>query len=154
MSWREKFRRGHFGVWGALEHVQDGVAELRIVDREGKTVVVNTTLSSIGRAEAGDNTTGEEQSTEARVGAEEVSAVLLEEPTDAVVVKEAKVAFPGVVAGPHCLPVKGSGGRVARIKAIEGLWEQKRGHKVGGGERLVRRAKTLVARRRRGIKAA
>lgn len=132
--------------------MQDGVAELRIVDREGKKRVVNTALSSIGRAEA---ETGEEQ-TEAGAGAsaEDVGALLLQEPADAVVARDAKVAFPGVVAGPHCLPVKGTGGRVARIKAIEGLWEHKRGHKVGGGERWVRRAKTLVARRRRGIKAA
>ena len=132
MLWREKFRRGLFGPWGRLTHVTDGTAELRVVERAGgQKLVVNTPLST----------------------ADGFTHAALDAPADAVVAPEAKVAFPGVVSGPHCRPLKGTGGTVARVQIQEGLWEHQRGHKVGGGERLVRRAKTLVARRRRGINA-
>ncbi|KAI5305377.1 hypothetical protein KEM56_004593, partial [Ascosphaera pollenicola] len=32
LRWREKFRRGEYGVGGDLEHVVDGVAEVRAVE--------------------------------------------------------------------------------------------------------------------------
>ena len=42
-------------------------------------------------------------------------------------------------------PVKGSDGMRARIRLREGIWEEKRGHKVDGGER--RKAEVRAKRR-------
>jgi hypothetical protein len=40
--------------------------------------------------------------------------------------------------GPFLQPLKGSAGTAALISAQEGMWEDKRGHKVDGGERRRR----------------
>lgn len=45
-----------------------------------------------------------------------------------------KIVRSGIIAGSGVEGVKGRPG-VAVIKAKEGLWEQRRGHKVDGGER-------------------
>ncbi len=37
------------------------------------------------------------------------------------------------ITGPHVQPVKGGNG--GRIVVKEGLWEERRGHKIDGGER-------------------
>jgi hypothetical protein len=55
------------------------------------------------------------------------------------------------VSAAFATPVKGTEGKVARVKAEEGMWEDGRGHKVGGGERWMRRQKTLAERRKRGL---
>jgi len=56
-----------------------------------------------------------------------------------------------VIVGSYVQPVKGTNGSAAILKVTEGMWEDRRGHKVFGGER--RRAETLhkmrVAERRK-----
>lgn len=50
------------------------------------------------------------------------------------------------ITGPDVLPVKGGeSGKIAVLKAREGLWEHKRGVKIDGGER--RRAEIRSKRR-------
>lgn len=49
------------------------------------------------------------------------------------------------IAGPYVEMIKGTGGLAARIKMQEGLWEERRGHKVDGGER--RQAEVRAKRR-------
>lgn len=83
------------------------MAELRIADRNGKKVVVNTRLGDT-EVELEDRSAG-------------VSGV--------------KILQPGVLSGPHLKIQKGSFGTVATLKIEEGMWEQKRGRKVKGGER-------------------
>jgi hypothetical protein len=57
-----------------------------------------------------------------------------------VVVKGAKT-----IKGSFVEPVKGSDGLKARIKLKEGIWEERRGHKIDGGER--RKAEVRAKRR-------
>lgn len=45
------------------------------------------------------------------------------------------------IVGSYLQPIKGTNGTAAVLKVIEGMWEDRRGHKVHGGER--RRAETL-----------
>lgn len=59
--------------------------------------------------------------------------------------KGLKVKGAHTIIGPNVLPVKGSGGKVAAISVREGLWEDRRGHKIDGGER--RRAEVRSKRR-------
>lgn len=57
-----------------------------------------------------------------------------------------KVQGAMTIVGPFVEPVKGSGGSVAAIRAQEGMWEQRRGVKIDGGERrkvMVRRKRKL-----------
>ncbi len=57
-----------------------------------------------------------------------------------------KVQGAKTIVGPFVELVKGSGGSVAAIRVQEGMWEQRRGVKVDGGERrkvMVRRKRKL-----------
>ena len=132
LRWRDKFRHGAFGPGGDLTHVSaDGEAELRIViEPSGKKVVLNTPVSK---------------------APEEVWKQ--QAPHEGVRVPWAKVVWPGVVSASHAVSVKGTEGRIARIKIQEGMWEDRKGHKIGGGERFMTRQKTLVERRKRGVVA-
>lgn len=55
-----------------------------------------------------------------------------------------KIIRSGIIAGPKIEAVAGRPG-VAKIVAKEGLWEQRRGHKIDGGER--RKAEVRSKRR-------
>lgn len=46
-----------------------------------------------------------------------------------------------IITGKQAHPIKGTHGSGVTLKAVEGLWEHKRGRKIFGGER--RRAETL-----------
>lgn len=56
-----------------------------------------------------------------------------------------KVLGAHTIVGPYIEPVKGTNGTVARIRVKEGMWEERRGHKVDGGER--RKAEVRAKRR-------
>lgn len=75
------------------------------------------------------------------VGAEEpISAPETLPRVQGVIVKGAKT-----IKGSFVEPVKGSNGVKARIRLQEGIWEERRGHKVDGGER--RKAEVRAKRR-------
>ncbi|KAK5273133.1 telomere length regulation protein [Exophiala xenobiotica] len=111
LRWREKFRKGDYGIGGDLEYVQDGVAELRVVEVPRKK-------------DAWTVESAPEETTED-----------LKKPTGF------KLKNGYIIKGKQVHPMKGTHGSGAVLKAVEGLWEHKRGHKVYGGER--RRAQTL-----------
>lgn len=56
-----------------------------------------------------------------------------------------KVLGAHTIVGPYIEPVKGTNGSVARIRVKEGIWEERRGHKIDGGER--RKAEVRAKRR-------
>lgn len=143
--WRTRYRAGIMGIGGDCAQVRDGVAELRIaevasraprdaratVSRSAGTrrVVVNVP-PTVALPE--DPAAAEKQPEgDAEGGIASVQAVDLE---DATVVKQVRIAQGFAIAGTGVQPVKGHVG-VARLKVQEGLWEQKQGHKVDGGER-------------------
>ncbi|MCJ1484562.1 hypothetical protein MMC06_004733 [Schaereria dolodes] len=61
-----------------------------------------------------------------------------------------KVQGAHTIVGPHVEPVKGANGSVARIRVKEGMWEQRRGHKVDGGERRKANVRSRRAAQERG----
>lgn len=141
LKWREKFRNGEFGVGGDLQYVQDGVAELRVVE-----------VPSLKK----DPTTGERVSGPVTIGrtpgmqklivnvpSGSESYVLLPGQTTADLRKPQGFSLKNgyIITGKQAHPIKGTNGSGVTIKAVEGLWEHKRGRKVFGGER--RRAETL-----------
>jgi hypothetical protein len=150
--WRERFRNGLAGVGSDLHDVTNGVAELRIVevpsDRPGdqkatltkgpgaRKVVVNTPLTV---AALPDPANPKEETEEvAIVSAPKIDAA------NAKPVAGIKLVRGNTIAGTGVEYIKGHPG-VARLRVQDGLWEQRRGHKVDGGER--RKAEVRAKRR-------
>lgn len=124
--WREKFRRGEFGVGGDFKHVKDGVAEVRVLERKGAyPLALNVPV--LGEGEAVDMEQG-------------------------VTVKGYKALAPGTVAGAYLKPMAGTQGAAGRLEVTDGMWEVKRGHKILGGER--RRKYNLSVLKRKAKDAA
>lgn len=140
LRWREKFRNGEYGVGGDLRQVVEGCGEVKVVaapkvvsGEEGQEeVVVAETSALAGRKVVLNLPAG--APTPVLPAAAELSPV-----------KGLKVLGAHTVSGSHVEVVKGSNGRVGRITVQEGIWEQRRGHKIDGGER--RKAEVRAKRR-------
>ncbi|EPE36023.1 hypothetical protein GLAREA_05361 [Glarea lozoyensis ATCC 20868] len=129
LRWREKFRKGQFGVGGDIQHVKDGKAELRVIEvpapnrRKGLATLTPGTKKIIINVVPG------------------TSETIV--PEQHVPVKGYSIKGAHTIVGPHVLPMKG--GRSVKIEVKEGLWEERRGHKIDGGER--RQAEVRAKRR-------
>lgn len=153
MWWRDRYRHGIMGVGGDLKEVTNGIAELRVVqvpsqrgidkaatlskDAGTRKVIINTPLSIAAP---------EDPANPRQKLPDELGLVPLE------IVQNAKanaIAGAKIVAGDmiSCRGIEYIRGHpsVARLKVQEGLWEQRRGHKVDGGER--RKAEVRAKRR-------
>ncbi|KAI0840229.1 IGR protein motif-domain-containing protein [Hypoxylon sp. FL0890] len=126
LQWRQRFRLGQYGIGGDLQHVEDGKADLKILESDKDVVnprkyVVNVPA---GRSVK-------------ECSLEEISRV-----------RGYKVRGAKTIVGPYALPLeKGEG---ARVTITEGMWEFRRGHKIDGGERRrteVRYKKRIAERR-------
>lgn len=130
--WRDKFRKGVYGIGGDLKDVKDSVAHVRVVevpaDRSSRTLAVPGAMKKLVVNVPPDVPVTESKLRELR-------------PVDGLKVRGAHT-----IVGPYVEPVKGTGGSMATIKVQEGMWEQKRGQKIDGGERRkvqVRRKRKL-----------
>ncbi|KAH8804631.1 IGR protein motif-domain-containing protein [Xylogone sp. PMI_703] len=139
LRWRDKFRKGQYGIGGDLQHVEDGVAQLRVVEvpsQQGPGTA--TATASAGNRKVVINIP---------VAGGSAAAA----PGEAIVpVKGVQVKGAHTIVGPHVQPVKG--GRGAQLVIKEGLWEDVRGRKIDGGER--RRAEVRSKRRAEERRAA
>lgn len=143
LHWREKYRNGEYGIGGDCQHVTDGVAELKIIEAP---VLPNPQLGNTISPRSAIATATHDPGTRKLVVNIPAGANAPSEPIDAltkvqgVIVKGAKT-----IKGSHVELVKGSEGLRARIRLQEGIWEERRGHKVDGGER--RKAEVRAKRR-------
>ncbi|KAI9831300.1 MAG: hypothetical protein M1826_003739 [Phylliscum demangeonii] len=134
MRWREKFRHGQYGIGGDLTEVVKGVAHLRIIDLPvaPRPVVDGPSLS-------GDAASVSPARSPARrriVVNVAPGALLPSVPLDQVKpVIGMQVAHGKQIQGPYADPIQGTRGLVSRLAVAEGMWEDRRGHKVNGGER-------------------
>ncbi len=132
LSQREKFRKGEYGIGGDLQHVKDGVALLRVValpPSEHSAAPVTPTLYPFAPKRRVVVNVPEDGSA-------------LESPAEKPI-KGIKLKGGNKITG-HCvLPVQG--GKLAKLQVVEGLWENRRGRKIDGGER--RRAEIRFKRR-------
>jgi hypothetical protein len=146
LRWREKFRKGEFGIGGDLRFVEDGVGELRVVE---VPKLVTGTGSSNEAAAAATSTAGSQSQTSAYISS--MQKLIINVPPNsapdslplqpgestATLRKPAglKLLRGHAISGSYIEPVAGSNGSVARLRVVEGMWEHRRGHKVDGGER-------------------
>jgi hypothetical protein len=121
IHWREKFKAGHFGPGGDIKHVQDGKAKLAVVEVERGPLDFSRHVVNIPMDK----------------NPEEVP------PEERVSVGGYHVEGNSAVVGPYALPMKGA--RAATVSVTQGMWEEKRGRKIDGGER--RRAEVRFKRR-------
>ena len=139
LRWREKYRKGEFGIGGDLRFVEDGVGTMRVVElprlpetQQGKASGPGLTLATVSHAPATTKLI-----INLPAGVTEPSKVLAKGQTtfDLRKVQGVRLANGHMIQGPYVQPSKGSNGSVATLKVQEGLWEHRRGHKVDGGER-------------------
>lgn len=143
MWWREKFRRGDYGIGGDLTEVTDGVGEVRVFEvprlaNRWYNPQASVTTSE-GMRKVAINVPLGEQNPRAP-------------PAQSPPVKGVKIRYDHTICAPHFKAVKGAEGFAARITVDEGIWEERRGHKVDGGER--RKAETRAKKRALERKAA
>ncbi|KAI0885264.1 IGR protein motif-domain-containing protein [Annulohypoxylon maeteangense] len=131
LQWRQRFRRGQYGIGGDLQHVTDGQATLAVYEApatdkasavEPRKYVVNVPAGRAGVREC---------------AMDEISRV-----------RGYKVQGAKTIVGPYALPLQGGEG--ARVTVTEGMWEDRRGHKIDGGERRrtqIRYKKRIAERR-------
>lgn len=139
LHWREKFRNGEFGIGGDCQHVNEGVAELAVVQAPvaPNPQLGNTISPQSARATATHDPGTRKFVVNVAPGSPPVPTL---PKIDGVFVKGAKT-----IKGSYVEAVKGSGGLRARIRMQEGIWEVRRGHVVDGGER--RKAEVRAKRR-------
>jgi hypothetical protein len=145
---REKFRNGVYGPGGDLHTVVNGVAQLRVTevpfDTPGlpqKTVNAEAVTSSATLAPGMVKTLVNL--------APDVTTYFHNSKTAIKKFAEMRIHQGYQPMGPYLQPMKGSKGAAALISVQEGMWEDKRGHKVDGGERRrreVQNKKRLDAR--------
>jgi IGR protein motif len=137
LRWREKFRNGQYGIGGDFKYVENGEAQVRVVEVPvSANSTATATLSPVERKIV--------VNVAAEGSALEMPAEQLE-PVKGLHIKGAQT-----IVGPHVQPLKG--GKGAKIVVKEGLWEDRRGHKIDGGER--RQAEVRAKRRGEERRAA
>ena len=141
--WRDRFRRGIFGIGGDLKYVKDGEAELRVVE-----------------VPASDAKPAAPKGVDPAAIPRPVKRFVINQPAGIEEsqwkfkypqsVKGMKIQGAGTIVGPFIRLLKGTRGCMAKIKVQEAMWEVKRGVKVDGGERRkvqVRRKRLLEERK-------
>jgi hypothetical protein len=141
LRWREKFRNGQFGICGDAESVVGGAAHLRVVE------IPKSDLDAAANTKATATRTPGTRKMIVNIPPEAVPSEI--PPEQLKPIKGFKILGAHTIVGPHVQPVKG--GNAAKVVVKEGLWEERRGHKVDGGER--RKAEVRAKRRSEERKA-
>ncbi|KAI0201297.1 IGR protein motif-domain-containing protein [Astrocystis sublimbata] len=128
IRWCQRFREGQYGIGGDLQHVDQGVAELRVVE---ENLVPGSDVTRMPRKFVVNIPAGR---TLKECQPDELSRV------QGYHVQGAKS-----IVGPYALPLKDDQGGAARVTVTDGMWEDRRGYKIDGGER--RRTEVRYKRR-------
>ncbi|KAI1754389.1 IGR protein motif-domain-containing protein [Xylaria castorea] len=129
IRWRQRFRQGLYGIGGDLQHVENGVAHLRVLE---------------------DASNADPTQTPRKYAVNVPSDCSIEEcdPAKLSRVQGYYVYGANNIVGPYALTLKDTKG--ARITVTEGMWEDRQGHKIDGGERRrteVRYKKRIAERK-------
>lgn len=146
LRWKDKFRRGEFGVGGDLTEVVDGVAQLKVVE-----IPIKEEAPSLQKHSVASNITATPSPRKAKIvvnikSGEQEPAVPLEQLKP---VKRMKIQDGHMIVGSYVQQVKGTRGTMATITVKEGMWEQERGRKAPSyrwGGRKIHRQRKLRAK--------
>lgn len=168
LRWREKFRQGKYGIGGDLDNVVDGVAELKVIP------VPASRFRSFTEAAADDTAqTAKDTPQWASPTLEKGMRYLIINPPPGTDVKQIdpmtvpvkkyekiKLCNGYMIRAPYIKFTKAGEGLVhgmtAQLAVTEGMWEDKLGRKIDGGERKRDeiRAKRRAAERQAKQEAA
>lgn len=141
---REKFRNGVFGPGGDLEHVVDGTAQLRVV--EVPLTPRDTTTDNQASRPSTSSATLSPGMRKVIVNLPPDASEYTHDPSKPLKkFAHMKIHRGSMLSGPFLQPIKGTDNCAALLKVQEGMWEDKLGHKVDGGER--RRAEVRAKKR-------
>ncbi|GAP89166.2 putative igr protein domain-containing protein [Rosellinia necatrix] len=127
LRWRQRFREGRYGVGGDLRHVEGGVAHLRILEADPSAPGADPARTPPKYV----------------VNVPSGRAVADCDPAELSRVVGYRARGAKTIVGPYAMPLKGSEGAVVTV--TDGMWEDRRGHKIDGGER--RRTEVRFKRR-------
>lgn len=165
LNWREKFRNGEYGVGGDAKWARDGVAHVQVVETPIKRLPGSikealkrelqlfrrlrprcSAFKLPQRQDDAPKLDGQLATVNTNAGHKKivVSANPESKVTAPTAMKCLRIGL-GKISGTGVELVKGSNGTLGQIKVTEGLWEDRRGHKVDGGER--RRAEFRAKKR-------
>ncbi|MCJ1464692.1 hypothetical protein MMC07_003305 [Pseudocyphellaria aurata] len=123
--WRNRFRNGIYGIGGDLRHVANGIAKLRVVEvpRDYDWSKKDPSRIGLGRKK--------------KLVVDLPPEIAIDTVSKAEVypVKGFKVRGAHTIVGPYITLNKNTRGSEATLAVCEGMWEEKRGIKVDGGER-------------------
>ncbi|KAG9245868.1 IGR protein motif-domain-containing protein [Calycina marina] len=129
LRWVEKYRKGLYGIGGDLEHVEDGAAHFKVAELPIERNISQTSIP-LKKRKIVVNVPSDRLARDLSTGT-------------SVPVKGLRVQGISSIVGKAVQPLKGKIG--AKIVVTEGLWEDKRGRVIDGGER--RRAEVAAKRR-------
>ncbi|KAM0558452.1 hypothetical protein ACHAPJ_004642 [Fusarium lateritium] len=131
LHWMQRYRKGSLGPGGDFQHVKDGEALLRVALPPATSMNPNKWVVNVPHEPAS-------------VAEDEFSKPLPQKmPKELVLPKGYHVTGLKSIAGPYAKPLPGQNGAV--VKVTEGMWEDRQGRKIDGGER--RRAETRFKKR-------
>ncbi|KAK2750113.1 hypothetical protein FQN57_004606 [Myotisia sp. PD_48] len=166
LRWREKFRRQDYGVGGDFDHVVDGVAELRAIELPLSAFPKNNTIPS-KIPESKDELLKDVNALKTLGTATQTPGMrfaLINIPPGKLGEMSKYVPSPlkryahyklhstNMIKGPYVQVLKDAASTGAQVKVQEGMWEDKRGVKIDGGQR--RQAEIRAKRRLAERKAA
>ncbi|KAK2590921.1 telomere length regulation protein [Conoideocrella luteorostrata] len=122
LQWMQRYRKGALGPGGDFEFVRDGKAILKVATPPASVVSDAKWVVNVPNGEEGGDAAASES---------------LPRPKG-YIVRGLKS-----IAGPYATPLPEEAGAV--VKVTEGMWEQRQGRKIDGGER--RRAEVRFKRR-------
>lgn len=127
---REKFRQGQHGPGGDLVNVVNGVAQLRVVEvpagdiKDPRTPELPASVTSTPGTMKAIVNLGPDATDYKHKSSNPLKRFA-----------HMKIHQGSMIKGPFLKQIKGTNGGAALIQVQEGMWEDRQGHKVDGGER-------------------
>ncbi|CAG1992009.1 unnamed protein product, partial [Fusarium graminearum] len=137
LQWMQKYRKGSLGIGGDFRHVKNGEAVLRIATPPANTLKNTKWVVNVPH----DIAPAEESATETSSKKSKKPAAQNE--SELVRPNGYTIVGAQTIAGPYAQTLPGGSGVV--VKVTEGMWEDRQGRKIDGGER--RRAETRFKKR-------
>lgn len=138
LHWMQRYRKGSLGPGGDFQYVKNGEAVLKVATPPPSTLSDTKWVVNVPHdiAPAAEEEAADKPSKKAKKAPTHVSSELVRP-------NGYKVVGAQTIAGPYARPLAGASGVV--VKVTEGMWEDRQGRKIDGGER--RRAETRFKKR-------
>lgn len=147
LDWMQRYRKGGGGPGADFRFVKDGRARLQVALSpkwpHSHRVVVNVPFGPEAAPEPAEGQAAEGEVVQEQAEVIQAEAAEVETPISYPRPRNYKVSGHRSIAGPFAIPLPEEQGAVVTV--TEGMWEEKQGRKIDGGER--RRAEVRFKKR-------